>query len=141
MLDYQKKKKKDFIFFIEVDGTPFISFIFDSHYPGTQSKGCVKKSRKKNKDRIFHCPKKCGGFFFFLSIRTKKALVLRGMNNDLSVSIHMERSKFMERLSVGLSLLNGKIYRGMILITVFFLQLFEVSYSKEFYKFLKKQRI
>lgn len=42
------------------------------------------------------------------------------MNNDLSVLIHMELSKFMERLSVGFSLLNGKMDKGMILIAGFF---------------------
>lgn len=46
--------------------------------------------------------------------------MLRGMNNDLSVLIHMEVSEFMERLSVAFSLLNGKMYKGMISITFFF---------------------
>lgn len=70
---------------------------------------------EKNRDRIVHCPKK----YFLLSLRTKKTLVLRGVNNDLSVLKHMEVKKLTERLLVGCSLLVGKIYKGMVLITVF----------------------
>lgn len=49
MLDY----KKEFIFFLEVGGSPFISLIFDSHYSGPQSRGWGKRSGKKNKIEFF----------------------------------------------------------------------------------------
>lgn len=42
-LDYKKR----FIFFIEVDGSPFISLIFDSDYPGPQSRGLGEKEREE----------------------------------------------------------------------------------------------
>lgn len=69
-----------------------------------------KEWEEKNRDRIFHCPKK----YFLLSLRTEKCFVLRGLNNDLSVLIHMELEKLMERLSTGFSLLNGKVYKGKV---------------------------
>lgn len=74
MLDY----KKEFIFFIEVGGSPFISLIFDSDYSGPQSRGWGKRRGKKKKNRFFHCPKE----YFLISQRTKKPLVLKGVNYD-----------------------------------------------------------
>lgn len=45
-LDY----KKGFIFFIEVDGSPFISLIFDSDYPGPQSRGAGGEGAGRRKE-------------------------------------------------------------------------------------------
>jgi len=72
------------------------------HRVGVEGKGVGR--RKRTERELFFLSKK----YLLLSLRTKKTLVLREVNNDLSVLLRIELKKFMESLCVGSSLLTGK---------------------------------
>lgn len=133
LLDY----KKELLFFIEVDGSPFISLIFDSDYPGPQSRGLGRRSGKKKRIEtdFVHCPRK----YYLLSRRTP--LCLEEWIRIYQSLGHMELKKLMERLSVGFSLLIGKFYKGMELITVFSVDIWSQLVKGIIYVFKKPDNV